>query len=69
MTVKLVEPCCMGPVISPTDLHRELQKTSDDNNDVKKLDDVSKECNALSSLLAVMSKLVNKYHVKLTNQS
>lgn len=67
MTVKLVEPCCMGPVLSQSDLCRELQKTDDDNShDIKKLDDVSKECNALSSFLATISRLVNRYHAKVT---
>lgn len=70
MTVKLVNPCCMGPVLSQMDLCRELQKpkASDDSKVIRELDDVSKECSTLSSLLASISNLVNKYHAKLNSQ-
>jgi hypothetical protein len=69
MTVKLVNPCFMGPVLSQMDLCRELQKPKASDNDevIKELDEVSKECSTLSSLLESISNLVNKYHSKLTS--
>ena len=61
----------MGPVLSQNDLCRELAKTSSDDNShaIQNLDAVSKECNALSSFLATISRLVNRYHAKMPTKS